>query len=122
MFDALDTEKTGVLTRENLQKGMKDHLNPIYLEQINWDKFMDSIDTKKNGWIDVHQLITATNYYLLTLSKDNIQKVFKILDKNNSGKLSKDDLHQIFTDKTKSEFNWDKLWPKILKEANAHSD
>lgn len=48
----MDTNKDGVLDKSEVRDGMKQHMDPFYFENVNWEDFMNSMDADQNNVID----------------------------------------------------------------------
>ena len=48
----MDTDGDGVLTKEEVKNGMKEHIDPYFFGKTDWEAFMNSVDADKNGSID----------------------------------------------------------------------
>lgn len=51
-------------------------------------KIMERIDDNKNGYLDYSEFVMASTNYNLILTKSNIKKIFKMIDVDQSGRIS----------------------------------
>jgi calcium-dependent protein kinase len=80
---------------------------------------MKSVDLDGNGSIDYNEFLTATINREKILSQKNLEMAFQAFDKDGSGKISTEEIMQIFNNtdlKDKSVFE------KILKDADDNGD
>ena len=54
-----DTSKDGVLTLDEMRKGMEDVLGTIDTKDVDWKKMFKEIDTDGSGAIDYGEFVTA---------------------------------------------------------------
>ena len=79
---------------------------------------MKSIDLDGNGSIDYNEFLTATINREKILSQKNLEMAFQTFDKDSSGKISTDEIMQLFNNK-----DIDKsVFEKIVKEADENGD
>jgi calcium-dependent protein kinase len=80
---------------------------------------MKTVDLDGNGSIDYNEFLTATITREKILSQKNLELAFQAFDKDGSGKISTDEIMQIFNNtdvKDKSVFE------KMIKEADENGD
>ena len=58
-------------------------------------KIMEGVDTDKNGEINYSEFIAATMDNKLIKNSFSIERAFKFFDKDQNGKIEKDELQQI---------------------------
>lgn len=49
---------------------------------------MERIDDNKNGCLDYSEFVMASTNYNMILTKSNIKKIFKMIDVDQSGRIS----------------------------------
>ena len=99
LFENLDENGDGRLSREELQKGFKeycgDHLS-------NMEDIIAQCDIDGNGYIDYSEFLTCVVSNSIEISKANLQIAFNALDKDGSGTISRGELQdalEALTDK-----------------------
>ena len=60
------------------------------------DKIFDIIDVNKTGFIDFTEFVMASINKKTLYAKDRIKTIFKMIDTDNSGTLSKKELKEFF--------------------------
>ena len=80
---------------------------------------MRTIDLDGNGSIDYHEFLTATINRDKILSKQNLEFAFNAFDKDGSGKISLDEIAQIFNN---TEVKDKQVLEGILKNADTNGD
>lgn len=98
IFNTLDKNKDGTLTLEEIREGIK--LNEIGVgklgdKNINVEELFKSIDTDKSGVINYTEFIASTIDQKIYLKEEKLYEAFKTFDKDNSGKISIDEVKQI---------------------------
>lgn len=77
------------------------------------------MDKDGNGVIDYQEFITAAIDKAALLNQDNLTSAFKLLDRDNSGMITIDELKAVFdTHSNKDEH----LWEDIMKEVDKDDD
>ena len=80
---------------------------------------MKLADTDGSGYIDYSEFVAATMNTQTLLSKEKLEMCFKMFDKDGSGKISMDELKEIFG---KSKNKDDPLIEQLIKEADVSGD
>lgn len=62
----------------------------------HYEDLMSSIDRNGDGVIDFTEFITAAIDKAVLLSKDNLEAAFSLIDKDNSGMITVDELKAVF--------------------------
>jgi calcium-dependent protein kinase len=79
---------------------------------------MKSVDLDGNGSIDYNEFLTATINREKILSTKNLEMAFQTFDKDSSGKISTDEIMQLFNNKDIEK----SVFEKIVKEADENGD
>jgi len=96
LFKKLDSSKDGFLDRKEIQDGMADIMEIFHIDEEDWDKMVNAMDTDGDGKIDYTEFITAAYNRELLLSQQNLQIAFKMFDQDGDGTLSMDELKSVF--------------------------
>jgi calcium-dependent protein kinase len=115
-FIALDANGDGKLSIEELRQGYKD----ARVDLVDVDKILDSCDGDGNGFIDYTEFLTATINWKKELSHERLEAVFKMFDKDGSGKIGMNEVKIIFGED--SENIDEKVWNEIMLEADLNGD
>ena len=92
MFTKLDTDNDGVLSMEELEAGMQEVCDVFHLDPPDLRAMFKASDTNGNGTIDYTEFIAAAFKKDVLLSRKNLEAAFKMLDLDNDGHISKDEL------------------------------
>ena len=88
MFKSLDENSDGVLTKEEIQKGVDACKLGNKITKENIDNIFDSMDVDKNGLINYTEFISALIDYEKYVQKEQLMECFKGYDADASGKIS----------------------------------
>ena len=80
LFKKLDSSKDGFLDRKEIQDGMADIMEIFHIDEEDWEKMVNAMDTDGDGKIDYTEFITAAYNRELLLSQQNLQIAFKMFD------------------------------------------
>ena len=91
VFSAFDKTKDGQISYEELKQGLIQlKSNKITEQDVN--NLFKTLDDKHNGKIDYNEFIAATLEEINYLRTNRLLEAFENFDKDNSGKISKDEL------------------------------
>eukprot|EP00917_Polyrhabdina_sp_WS-2016_P023088 GHVP01049994.1.p1 GENE.GHVP01049994.1~~GHVP01049994.1.p1 ORF type:complete len:527 (+),score=116.82 GHVP01049994.1:1766-3346(+) len=104
IFQRLDQNGDGELDRAELLSGYRllakefksKPMAEIESVEIEVDKILDAVDMDKSGTISYSEFLAAATKRELLLSKERLQRSFKMFDRNGDGKVSKEELMKIF--------------------------
>ncbi len=117
VFKAFDKNNDGQIEYEEFKKGLKKIKNgKITEEEIN--KYFASIDTDKNNKIDYTEFLAATLEKKTFLKEERLYEAFSMLDKDNDGKITKEELISIL----KLESKDDEYVSELMKNADTNKD
>jgi len=91
IFNTLDKDKNGTLTLEEVREGV----SKLGDKNINVEELFTSIDTDKSGVINYTEFLASTIDQKIYLKEEKLYEAFKTFDKDNSGKISIDEVKQI---------------------------
>ena len=134
LFKELDTDGNGVLTVEEIKKGLQkkqqDGGSTILTEEIM--KTFDSVDTDKSGKIDYTEFLAVTMEKKLYLKEEKLYAAFKLFDKNGDGCISAEELKKVLggeflpfldcADEEDYKNKDDTFWDELVKEADLNED
>ena len=75
---------------------MADIMEIFHIDEEDWSKMVNAMDTDGDGKIDYTEFITAAYNRELLLSQQNLQIAFKMFDQDGNGQLSMDELKAVF--------------------------
>lgn len=92
MFQAIDTDKSGTLTIDELREALKrkGHLIPEH----DLQRLVKSADVNGDGTIDYEEFLAATLHLSKLQEDEHLLKAFKFFDADNSGYITKEELIQ----------------------------
>ena len=92
-FSQIDKNKDGKLSQEELLEAYMQQMGKeAAVEEVT--KIMKQVDVNNSGFIDYMEFITACSVKEELLSKENLNAAFRILDADNSGKITANELKE----------------------------
>ena len=117
VFKAFDKNNDGQIDYDEFKRGLlKIKSGKITEEEIS--KYFASIDTDKNNKIDYTEFLAATLERKTFLKEERLYEAFCMLDKNNDGKITKEELMNVL----KLEPADDKYVTDLIKSADSNND
>eukprot|EP01017_Pseudomicrothorax_dubius_P047572 TRINITY_DN8567_c0_g1_i1.p1 TRINITY_DN8567_c0_g1~~TRINITY_DN8567_c0_g1_i1.p1 ORF type:complete len:346 (-),score=103.20 TRINITY_DN8567_c0_g1_i1:207-1244(-) len=117
IFKALDANNDGLLSKDELLAGYKNYFKNAFAEE-DIDTIMRTIDSNNNGGIDYSEFVSATINRQSLLSRQRLEAVFKMFDKDGNGYITKEELMEFFS---KSNIPADQ-WALIIREIDENGD
>lgn len=116
-FKALDINKTGVLTKEDLLVGYRDLLGDKAEAEV--DRIMAIADIDRSGAIDYTEWVVATIDKSKILSESCLKQAFDIFDEDGNGSISANEIKKFFGFKKRTDF---KVWDEVISEVDLNGD
>jgi calcium-dependent protein kinase len=91
VFYAIDSDKNGVITKDELVKQLSLEMRKDLAEE-KASKMLDQIDNDGSGEIDFTEFLKATVDEKTLLTKENLRKTFMYFDKDSSNAIEKEEL------------------------------
>jgi len=120
VFNAMDTDSDGQLSKEELLSGYKKIMSNGDAE-ATVEKIMQNIDYNHSGSIDYTEFVLATVNRERMLSEEQLKMAFMMLDKDNSGFIELEELKAIFSSNAQKSID-SKVWVDMIKECDQNSD
>ena len=117
VFKAFDKNNDGQIDLEEFKKGLKEIKSQNFSEQ-EISEFFSSIDTDKNNKIDYTEFLAATLEKKTYLQKERLFEAFCMIDKDNNGKITKNELKSVL----QLESADDKLIADLMSKADTDND
>ena len=116
-FKALDINKTGVLSREELLIGYRQLMGDLAEAEV--DRIMEMADTDKSGAIDYSEWVVATINKNQLLSDEKMRQAFDLFDRDRGGTISSNEIKDVLG--IGKQFD-DKIWDEIIGEVDINGD
>ncbi len=117
MFQSLDKNGDGVLTKEEIFEGYKETLGEVEAKK-EVDRIFSEVDIDGNGTIDYNEFVMAATNRQKLLNKEKLEATFKAFDKDGSGTISADEIKSILCAKTENK----KVVEDLIKEVDQNGD
>ena len=88
IFKCIDENSDGVLSKEEIRKGVELCKLGDKITKENIDSIFDSMDVDKNGLINYTEFISALIDYEKLVRKEQLLECFKSYDADSSGKIN----------------------------------
>ena len=119
VFIALDKDKDGKVSKEELIQGFKDYFGNNYPAEDQVEAVMGQIDIDGNGYIDLTEFVIATINKKNLLSMERLVAVFNLFDLDKNGSISADEVKHVLDNG--SDIHNDQ-WNKIISEVDLNGD
>eukprot|EP00922_Rhytidocystis_sp_ex-Travisia-forbesii_P065498 GHVS01097318.1.p1 GENE.GHVS01097318.1~~GHVS01097318.1.p1 ORF type:complete len:163 (-),score=35.26 GHVS01097318.1:1145-1633(-) len=128
IFQKIDKNGDGQLDRSELMEGytelmkMKgEDLSKLDASTIEAevDSVLESVDFDKNGYIDYSEFLTVAMDRKTLLSRERLERAFKMFDVDNSGTISSVELATLFG---VSETEGGEHWKEVLRAVDKNND
>ena len=87
VFIKIDSSKDGVLTLDEIKKGMQEVV-VNFAHDFDWQELFREIDTDGSGTIDYGEFVTAAVNKQTMLNQQNIDMMFRLYDKDGNGEIT----------------------------------
>jgi len=122
-FQALDLDKDGQLTKDEIIKGYVKLMGYTEEEAIEEaERIMSTLDANNSGSIDYSEFVNATISKQNLLTKDRLEAAFKMFDKDGNGKITADEMRHIFNNEGKAAGVPQDYWDEWIKEVDDNGD
>ena len=114
LFKELDKDNKGQITK----KAFENHLISLYGEAEGKEicnKIFEHLDLDGSGEISYDEFLSAMIDSKKVITEDKLERAFKIFDKDNSGRLSVDEIREVFGGDKQS-------WKKVIEDVDLNKD
>ena len=116
-FKTFDKNNDGQISYNEFKEGLE-KFTSANLNENDIKSYFSSIDTDKNDKIDYTEFLTATIEKNILLKEERLFEAFSMLDKDNNGKITKDELMKVL----KLEKSDDKFVIELIKKVDKNND
>ena len=117
IFKSIDTNGDGKLSREEMINGYKSISGIVNSEEFI-DRIINEVDTDKSGFIDFDEFLKASYSESILYTRINLKKAFDMFDLDSSGKISAEELQQVFSIGNLS----NSIWQDVIEQADKNND
>ncbi|SBS80526.1 calcium-dependent protein kinase 1, putative [Plasmodium ovale] len=124
IFKKLDKNGDGQLDKRELIEGynilrnFKNELGELKNVEEEVDNILKEVDFDKNGYIEYSEFISVCMDKQILFSEERLRGAFNLFDTDKSGKITKEELANLFGLTSISE----KMWNDVLEEADKNKD
>ncbi|CAD2085436.1 CAMK/CDPK protein kinase [Plasmodium vinckei petteri] len=124
IFKKLDKNGDGQLDKKELIEGynvlrnFKNELGELKNVEEEVDNILKEVDFDKNGYIEYSEFISVCMDKQILFSEERLRRAFNLFDTDKSGKITKEELANLFGLTSVSE----KTWNDVLGEADQNKD
>ena len=119
-FKDWDTNGDGVLSKEEIINGYKKTYGKV--DEYEIENMIKSIDLDGNGVIDYNEFLACSMNKDKILRNDNLRICFNEFDKDGSGKISIDEISNIFKKGEQDNKEDIEAFKKMIKDADENGD
>ena len=114
LFFELDIKGVGVITKDDLFKGMEEcYDKKITREEV--DKIFENIDYDNNGTISFDEFVKAAIDKKKLITEEKLKAAFALFDRNGDGDIEAKELKEVIGDENNSE---DNVWVQMIEEVD----
>ena len=121
IFTSFDKNKDGHISLEELKNGLE-KLNGKEIDNQEIEKIFLSLDTDKNGQIGYTEFLASIISERTYLNEERLYEAFVNLDKNGSGKISKDEIKTVIMKNNANDNCVEKIIEKVDKNGDGVID
>lgn len=115
IFKEIDKNGDGLLSRREIRKALEDNTK---FSDEDIAQLIEKVDLDRNDKVNYSEFLAATVNWEKEMSRERLEKAFRALDSDHSGKISKDELMQAFGGSHMSSSHFEEM----INEADANGD
>ncbi|CAD8151314.1 unnamed protein product [Paramecium pentaurelia] len=104
-FEAIDDNKDGKITKSELKKFLTSEK-----QRTLTDKIFQILDSNQNGYIEFHEFLLASCDTDKLVNKENLEILFKFMDKNQSQQITIKELKSLFIEARLTDQEWEQIF------------
>lgn len=120
MFFAMDTDRSGTITVDELRQGLKK--KGSLLPEDDLQLLMNDIDVDKNGVVDYEEFLAATMNLFKLQNDEKLMKAFEHFDTDSSGYITKDELVEALKEHGSADQNIEEILAEVDKDKDGKID
>lgn len=117
IFQIIDTNGDGQLTKEELYEGIKNQFGKE-IADLEINKIMLALDNDNSGIIEFQEFLRASIDKAKIFTEDNLKQAFQLFDIDKSGKITFDEIKAVLG-KNLKEVD-DDVWKEMVNEVDKH--
>ena len=117
MFQSLDKNGDGVLSKEEIYEGYKESLGEVEARK-EVERIMSEVDIDNSGSIDYNEFVMAATNRQKMLNKEKLEATFNMFDKDGSGTISADEIKAVLCSRNENK----KAVEDLIKEVDQNGD
>jgi serine/threonine protein kinase len=117
IFQIIDTNGDGQLTKEELYEGIKNQFGQE-IADLEINKIMIALDNDNSGIIEFQEFLRACIDKSKIFTEDNLKQAFQLFDIDRSGKITFDEIKAVLG-KNLKEVD-DDVWKEMVNEVDKH--
>ena len=121
LFNQIDTNDDGKITQEELYLGLKKRLKTDSLKD-DVKNIFQSLDMNNDGFIEYEEFVRAAVSKEKFMGENVLKFGFRFFDKDNSGKITLNEIETVFKNSIDDKENMDKAFNKIISEVDIDND
>lgn len=115
VFQAIDTNSDGVISKKELKAGLEVHGVKVCL---NIETIIKRLDENKNGLINFYEFLRAAINWETELSRERLIEAFKEFDRDGNGSISVDELIHVLGGNSDESH----IFLSMIREADANKN
>ena len=121
LFNQIDLDSDGKINKEELYKGLKSKIKSNTLKQ-DIDIIFKNIDMANNGYIEYGEFVRGAVSKEYFMDNRIIKFAFRYFDKDGSGKITYDEIEEVFQNSISDKTKVSESLKKIIAEVDTNGD